>query len=74
MATSARAQELADQLLDLEAMRGPLPAESRRFKGMNEIKAFVRAHKKAVMVVGVIAGALILYAGYKEYQKNRATK
>jgi hypothetical protein len=74
MATSPRAQELANQLLDLEATRAPLPVEKRRFQGMNEVKAFIQKNKKAVTVAAVIAGAVVIFAGYKAYQKKHENK
>ncbi len=72
MSTSARAQELAEQLLGLEATRSPLPVEGRRYgAGMDKIKAFIQQNKKAVTVVAVVAVAVAAYAGYKAYQKKK---
>jgi hypothetical protein len=72
MSTSARAQELAEQLLGLEATRSPLPVERRRFQGgVDSIKSFVQNNKKAVMIGAVVVGAIAVYAGYKAYQKKQ---
>lgn len=72
MATSARAQELAEQLLGLEATRAPLPVERQRFQGgMDGIKAFVQNNKKAVTVAAVAIGAVVVFMGYKAYQKKK---
>lgn len=73
MSTSARAQELAEQLLGLEATRAPLPVERRHFGGMTEIKAFIEKNKKAVAVGAVVVGAVAIFAGYKAWQKKHAT-
>lgn len=72
MATSARAQELAEQLLGLEATRAPLPVEQQKFGGMEGIKAFVQKNKKAVTIGAVVIGAVVIFAGYKAYQKKQA--
>lgn len=74
MATSARAQELAEQLLGLEATRAPLPVEKQHFQGgMDNVKAFVQQNKKAVMIGAVVIGAVVVYAGYMAYQKKKTT-
>lgn len=72
MATSARAQELAEQLLGLEAVRAPLPVQSQKFGGMAEIKAFVQKNKKAITIGAVVIGAVAIFAGYKAYQKKQS--
>ena len=71
MATSARAQELAEQLLGLEATRSPLPVERQRFQGMSEMKAFVQKHKKVFIVGAVVVGVVVIYAGVKAYQAKK---
>jgi hypothetical protein len=72
MATSARAQELAEQLLGLENTRAPLPVEKQRFQGgMDSIKGFVQRNKKAVTIAAVVVGAIVVYAGYKAYEKKK---
>ncbi len=73
MATSPRAQELAEQLLGMEATRLSMPAEKRHFQGMNQIKAFVQRNKKAVIVGTVIVGAIAVYAGVIAYKKKHPT-
>lgn len=70
---SARAQELAEKLLGLEATRAPLPVEGQRFQGMgSNVKAFYQKNKK-VLIVGTIAivGAVVIYAGVKAYQDKK---
>lgn len=72
MATSARAQELADQLLGLEATRTPLP--SGRHFGAGGVVEYVRSHKKAVTIAAVAIGAVALFYGYKKMQAKKAEK
>jgi hypothetical protein len=71
MSTSARAQELAEQLLGLEATRTPLPAASSRHFGAG-IGEMVRDNKKAVMIGGALLGAVVIYWGYKKIQAKKA--
>jgi hypothetical protein len=72
MATSARAQELAEQLLGLEATRTPLPsAEGRRFGSGADVKLFLKRNKKVVAIAAVSVGAIALWFGYKAWQKKK---
>jgi hypothetical protein len=72
MATSPRAQELAEQLLGLEATRAPLPVESRHFgAGMDKIKTFYRDHKTVALVGTALVVAAVAWAGYRVYQKKK---
>ena len=73
MATSARAQELAEQLLGLEATRTPLPEASGRHFGAGGVGQYVRANKKVVMI-GALVGAVVLFYGYKKWQAKKAEK
>lgn len=75
MSTSPRAQELAEQLLGLEATRSPLPSvEKRHFgMGMGDVKAFMQKNKKAVIAVGVVVVAVAVFAGYKMYKNKQPT-
>ena len=75
MATSARAQELAEQLLGLESSRVPLPAERMRFSGprMDRFKAMVSGNKKMIVIAAVVAvGAIAVIAGVSAYEKKKA--
>ena len=69
MSTSARAQELAEQLLGLEATRTPLP--SGRHFGAGGVGEFVRANKKAVTIAAVGLGAIALFYGYKKWEAKK---
>ena len=71
MAQNMRPQELAKQLLGLEE-HSRMPVEGQRFAGTKEIKDFIVKNKKVITVVAVVAGAAIIYAGYKAY-KNKST-
>lgn len=71
MSTSARAQELAEQLLGLEATRTPLPAASSRHFGAG-IGQVYQNNKKAFMIGGAVVAGLAIYWGYKKMQARKA--
>lgn len=71
MSTSARAQELAEQLLGLEATRTPLPATAPSRHFGSGVRDVVRENRTAIMIGGGVVAAVLLFWGFKKMQEKK---